>query len=198
MTKLALTGGLCSGKSTVAAMLRARGVPVVDADALGHELLQGEARAEVLARFGDTVAGAGGRPDPARLAAVVFADPAALAALEAILHPRIMARAARELEREAAAGRAVAAVEAALILEAGFERDFDQVWVVAAEEETRIARFVARSRGTREEARARMARQWSEAEQRRRADVVIENNNGLEATARQVDAALTRLKEMQP
>ncbi len=202
MIKLALTGGLCSGKSTVAAMLRERGVFVVDADALGHELLQGEAREAVLARFGAAIAAADGSPDRWRLAAQVFADPGALAALEAILHPRIMARAGEAMERAAAAGRGVGAVEAALILEAGLERGFDQVWVVVAEVETRIARFIARSGaghgGTREQALARMARQWSEAEQRRRADVVIENNNGLEATASLVQAALARLKETQP
>lgn len=199
MLRLAITGGLASGKSTVAGLLRARGIPVVDADALGHELLQGAARAEVIAAFGPGIVEQG-RISPARLAALVFAPgaEAGLARLNRILHPRIMAEAARRLDEYEKQGREVAAVEAALLIEAGLLQGFDAVVLVAAPAALRRERFVRRSGGDEREAAGRMAQQWPDEEKRRRAQFVIENDGTLADLAARVDAMLRQLPKETP
>ncbi|MGH9482022.1 MAG: dephospho-CoA kinase [Terriglobales bacterium] len=196
MIKLAITGGLCSGKSTVSGMLRERGVPVVDADAISHHVLQGEAKAAVVEQFGPGIEGKDGRVVPERLAALVFAPGAhqALTALNKILHPRIIAEADRELRRFGSEGAAMAGVEAALFIEAGRLGGFDKVILVEAGVEERVRRFVARGSGTADQARGRMAHQWSDEEKARYADYIIENDGPLAATARQVEVMLARLQ----
>jgi dephospho-CoA kinase len=197
--RLAITGGLASGKSTVAELLRARGIPVVDADALGHELLQGAARAEVLAALGPGIL-ENGRISPARVAARVFAPGAAaeLAALNRILHPRIMAEAARRLDEYEKQGREAAAVEAALLIEAGLLQGFDHVVLVTAPEALRIARFVQRTGAGEAVARARLAQQWPDERKRPYAHCIIENAGSHADLAAQVDAMLRQMRKETP
>ncbi len=196
MLRLAITGGLCSGKSTVSNFFRAHGCPVADADALGRQILQGDARPEVLTALGAGIARADGALDPARVAEIVFAPggEAALARLNAILHPRIMAAADTQLRAWEREGNWLAGVEAALLIEAGLLAGFGHVLLVVAEPELRIARFIARTGGTRAQAQARMARQWPDERKRSCADLVIANNGSVADLEAQLDAVLARLR----
>ncbi len=177
-------------------MLRHHGCPVVDADAIGHRLLQGEAKAELVQEFGPGILTSSGAISPVRLANLAFApgDGKALEALNRILHPPILAVAAaqmREWERE---GLPIAGVEAALLIEADRLQGFDRVVVVVADVETRVQRFIARTGGTREQAEARIARQMPDADKIQRAHFVVNNNGPLAATERQVEEMLAQLR----
>lgn len=196
MIRLAITGGLCSGKSTVAAILRHHGCPVVDADAIGHRLLQGEAKAALVEQFGQNILTPSGAISPVRLANLAFAPGAdeALQALNRILHPPIVAAAMAELRQWEQEGLPLAGVEAALLIEVNRLEGFDRVVVVVAEVETRIQRFMARTGGTREQAEARIARQMPDAEKIKRAHFVVNNNGTLAETERQVEEMLAQLR----
>jgi dephospho-CoA kinase len=163
MRRVGLTGGLAAGKSTVASFFRELGAFHVDADLIAHALLApgGAAVREVVARFGESIVGADGAVDRKALAAVVFADPRALADLNAIVHPKVRAEIARRIadEESNAAASPVALVDAALLVESGIHRDLDALIVVACTEATQVARAVARGGLTEAEARARVAAQ---------------------------------------
>jgi len=186
-----LTGGIGSGKSTVATMLAQMGADVIDADKVGHEIyLPGtEGFARVVEAFGPEVVGADGFIDRRVLGPKVFADPAELAKLNAIVHPLIVA----ELQARLAAARAAPrttpiVVEAAIMMEAGWAF-FDEIWVVSVSPETAIERVVV-SRGlSREDVEKRIAAQMPIAERRRRADRIIENDGTPEALRASVEAA---------
>jgi len=179
---IGLTGGIGSGKSTVAAMLAELGARVIDADRVGHDVYRpgSEGFCRVSEAFGPDVVGPDGTIDRRVLGARVFADPAALGRLNALLHP-LIGDAIRDRIATAVAGdpdRPVV-VEAAIMLEAGWHF-FDRIWVVLVERETAIARVTA-SRGlTREEVESRIDAQMSNEERRRRADLVIENDGSIE------------------
>jgi len=190
-----LTGGIGTGKSTVAQMIRAAGVPVLDADVLARQVVEpGQpAHAEIAAAWPDVI-GPGGAIDRKRLGARVFSDAAARARLEAITHPRIQERAeaaARELE---AAGQRLAFYEASLLVESNRHRDFDGLVVVTASEEQQLARAIARDGSTREQALARLRSQMPAEEKRRAATHVIDNSGGLASTQRQVDQLIAALR----
>ncbi len=193
-----LTGGIGAGKSTVAAMLREAGVPVLDADTLAREVAEPglPAHAEI-ARVWPDVLGADGRIARAKLAAIVFADPTSRRRLEAITHPRIRERIAAERARLEAAGHALAVLEAALLVETGFHRDLDGLIVVTADEEKRLARVVERDGAPRDRVLARARAQLPEAEKLRVADHVIENSGAREATRAQVHAVLSAIRRSQ-
>jgi dephospho-CoA kinase len=194
-----LTGGIGTGKSTVARLFAARGVPVVDADALARQVVAPGTvgNAEVAAAWPQTI-GADGAIDRKRLAAIVFADPAARARLEAITHPLIQQASAARLTDLAGEGHTLALYEAALLVESGRWQDFDGLIVVTASPETQIARAVARGGITREEAEARVRAQLPTAEKLRVATHVIDNDGDLAATERQVDELLAQLRPRGP
>jgi dephospho-CoA kinase len=187
MKVIGLTGAIGCGKSTVAGMLSRLGVAVVDADALSAEIRETdlEARQAIRERFGTL--------ERRGLAQIVFSDPAALADLEAILHPRVRQLVAERLVELAAAGQPAASIEAIKLLGGPLEERCDQVWVVRCDETHAIDRL-ARSRGMSEEAvRARLAVQTPQDDLLARADVVIDNRGSLEATEQQVSSALATL-----
>lgn len=192
-----LTGGIASGKSTVSAMLAEAGIPVIDADRLAREAVEPGRPAfrEVVEAFGREVVGPDGHLDRKRLAGIVFADPAARARLESIVHPRVF-----EGERAALAHLArgqpggVVVVDAALLLEAGNHRWMDAVVLVLAPREAQIERLVARDRLSRAEAEARLAAQWPLEAKRPYADYEIDNGGSLESTRRQVAAMVEALR----
>jgi dephospho-CoA kinase len=189
--RVGLTGGLASGKSTVARRLAAAGFTVVDADALVAELYRpGQPGARAVEElFGPDALAADGSVDRPAVARLVFADPERLAALERRIHPLVGARFAEI----AARSEGVAVLEATKLVEAGFAPDFDLVVTVEAPIEVRVAR--ARSRGADErDARARLAAQLPDAERRRVARVVIENDGDLDALAEKVDRLIARLR----
>ncbi len=192
---LGLTGGIGSGKSTVAGLFAARGVPVIDADALAREVVApgGTAHAEVAAAWPEAV-GADGAIDRKRLGRIVFADPAARRKLEGLTHPRIQAAAEARLAALAEAGKRLAIYEATLLVESGRYRDFDGLIVVVAARETQIARATARDGLSRAEAEARIDAQMATEEKLRVATEVIDNDGALAATEAQVDVLLAKVR----
>jgi dephospho-CoA kinase len=190
-----LTGGIGAGKSTVAGLFAARGLPVVDADALAREVVApgGPAHADVAAAWPEVIA-SDGAVDRKRLRGIVFADPAARARLEAITHPRIAAAAEARLAALAADGHRLALYEATLLVETGRWRDFDGLIVVTASPETQIGRAMARDRLTRAEVEARMRAQLPTEEKVRVATHVIDNDGARAASEAQVDELLKKLR----
>jgi dephospho-CoA kinase len=192
---LGLTGGIGTGKSTVARMFAARGVAVVDADALAREVVAPglPAHADIAAAWPEVLA-SGGAIDRERLGTIVFADPAARLRLEGITHPRIQALAGERLAAHADAGHRLALYEAALLVESGRWRELDGLIVVTASEATQIARVRARDGLSQAEAQARLRAQLPAAEKIRLATYVIDNDGGPEATQAAVEDLLRRLR----
>lgn len=188
-----LSGGVGSGKSTVAALLAAHGAVVIDADAVAREVVEPGTPgfAAVVSRFGDAVV-ADGRLDRAALAGIVFADERARADLNAIVHPLVGARTA---ELTAAAGPdRVVVYDVPLLVESGLTDGFDIVVMVLADADVRLRRLAGRGMSE-DDARARMAAQASDDERRAVADEIIENNGTIDDLAAAVDALWTRLSE---
>jgi dephospho-CoA kinase len=191
---LGLTGGIGAGKSTVAEMFAARGLPVIDADVLARAVVvPGEpAHAEIAAAWPEVI-GPGGVIDRKRLGAIVFGDLAEKERLEAITHPRIRDLAEARLSALGAAGHRLAIYEATLLVESGRHRDFDGVVVVTASSVTQLRRILARGGLTPAEAKARIAAQAPLADKLRVATHVIHNDGDLAATEAQVARLLAEL-----
>jgi dephospho-CoA kinase len=188
---IGLTGGIGSGKSTVAALLAELGAVVIDADRIGHEAYRAGTGGfeRVVDAFGRGILAADGTIDRRALGALVFSDSAALARLNALVHPLI----ADEIRRRIAAARDEAperpiVVEAAIMLEAGWHF-FDHIWLVSVDRETAVRRLTATRGLTREEVERRIAAQMPEAERRQRADTIIDNSGTLIALRERVEAA---------
>ena len=196
MLRLGLTGGIASGKTAVAAMLRELGFAVLDADSLGHTLIEPGQPAydEVVREFGPAILGSDKRVDRAKLAAVVFADHAKLDRLNALLHPRIEVAAHRQFDEWARdATREAAFVEAALLVEAGFHKKLDGLLVTWCRPEQQLERL--RARGLSEpDARRRIAAQMPVDEKLRYATQKIDCSGTLEETRRQVEALAKKLR----
>jgi dephospho-CoA kinase len=172
-----LTGGIATGKSTFAAALRARGVPVVDADALARAVVEPgtPALGEIVRAFGEEMLGEGGALDRKRLGAVVFADPEARRRLEDITHPAIRRAMLDETARLAAEGHELVFYDAPLLFEVGLDGALDSVVVVWAPRDVQRARVVRRDGISHAEADARLAAQLPIDEKALRADFVVEN-----------------------
>ena len=190
MLKVGLTGGLAAGKSTVARILKELGAEVFDADAIVRDLYvpggQGEAAARDL--FGSAVLDVDGRVDRAKIAEIVFRDPARRHALEARIHPLVRAERAGRFAEAERRGARVAVAEASQILESNTTEDYDRVLLVVAPESERLRRWEERG-GDPEDARRRMSAQIRPAEAVDQAqDVLV--NDGSEAELRHKIAAL--------
>jgi dephospho-CoA kinase len=184
--RIGLTGGIGSGKSTVARLLAERGAVIIDADRIAREVLEPgtPGLAAVVAAFGGGVLTADGALDRPALAAIVFSDPEARARLDGIVHPLVRAR---SVELTAAApSDAVLVNDVPLLVETGQAGSYDLVVVVVTDPGTRIARLVQRGL-TAEDARARIAAQATDDQRRAVADVVLDNSGPLEALTAQVD-----------
>ena len=195
MQRVGLTGGIGAGKSTAAEMLRELGAYVVHADQLGHETYSkgGTARPRVLERFGNEILGDDGEIDRARLAGIVFGDKNERLALEGIVWPEIRKLMSARLAEAEAAGAIVAVVEAAVMLEAGWEDLFDQVWTVETHRDVAKARLMARQSISASEADARLRAQLTSGERAKRSSVVIENRGTVEELKSAVTAAYENL-----
>jgi len=190
-----LTGGIGSGKSTVARMIAELGVPVLDADLLLREVLApGQPGTAEVAAAWPEVMRPDGTVDRRLLGSIVFRDPAARARLEAITHPRIQALAEERAAELARSGHRLAVYEASLLVETGRHRDLDGLVVVTAAPETQIARAVARGGLTPVEARARLAAQLPLADKIRVATAIIDNDGDLAATRAQVERLVASLR----
>jgi dephospho-CoA kinase len=195
MVKLVgLTGGIGSGKSTVAAMLRELGIPVIDADVIAREVVApGLPAYRDIVRAWTAVIASDGSIDRKQLAALVFADPESKSRLEAITHPRIRERIATEVAALAAAGHRLVVLEAALLVETGMHRELDGLVVVVASEATQVTRVMARDACTHEAALARVRAQMPLAEKVRVADQIVENDGSTAETRARVAAILPAL-----
>lgn len=189
MMLVGLTGGIGSGKSTAAMSFARHGIPSVDADKIGHEAIGpgGVAERSVLEAFGETII-TDGAIDRAKLGSVVFGDATALARLNALVHPAIIAEVARRCGAHAEAGAPVCIIDAALLGEAGLKDAWvEKLIVVRAPEELRLRRL-AEGRGMQEEeARRRIGAQSDPEKKVALADYVIENGSTIEALNAQVD-----------
>jgi dephospho-CoA kinase len=188
MRKIGLTGGIASGKSTVAAMLRELGFDVIFADEISRRLLDPgqSAYEETVREFGREIVRPDGTLDRKKIAAIVFADRAQLARLNAIIHPRVEAQILKQFadwEREE--NRPVAFVEAALLVEAGYMKNLDGLVVTWCRPEQQVERLVARGM-TDEEARTRIGAQMPVEEKLKLADHKIDCSGTIEETRRQV------------
>jgi dephospho-CoA kinase len=215
MLRVGLTGGLGSGKTTVAAIFRSLGAQVMEADAVGRAMMQpGEAvYGEIVKAFGSTVVRADGTLDRRKLATIAFAD-GRLAELNAIVHPPVIAEQRRWMDAlEKDQPDAVAIYETALLFEASkaagtrdWQERFDRRILVTAPEALRIARYVARMGGPdpdasiraalEEEARERIAAQMTDEEKMRMSDTIIRNDASFEDVARQTEAVYRELSTL--
>lgn len=195
MLLVGLTGGIASGKSTVAAMLIERGADVIDADEISREIVEPgeEAWGKIVEHFGDEILREDARLDRDKLAAIVFSDESQRRILNEITHPRVMDQMAQRMAALAGTD-AIVVCDVPLLTERGSQNLFPIIVVVEAADEIRIERL-QRSRGyTREQAIERIAAQATAEERRAIADVVIENDGDLDALTAQVDALWARLQ----
>ncbi len=199
MSYFGLAGGIACGKSTVARYFQDLGAEVIDADRIGHELIQPQLPAyrELVEAFGEGILGPANEIDRKRLGAIVFADDLKLHRLNVILHPRIIAR-VEELAREASSARprSVVIVDAALIFEAGIGGRFRKVIVAWCRPEQQLERCMAKAGLSRAEAERRIQSQMSADEKRRRADFVVDCSGTLEETRRHVEALYPKLQRL--
>ncbi len=196
MLVIGLTGGIASGKSTVAAMLRELGAPIVDADLLAREVVEPgtPALAEIASRFGADMLDADGRLDRKRLAARVFSSDVSRAQLNAITHPRIAEASRAAMGAMAAQGHPVALYEAALLVENRVHLGLDGLIVVAVSEDEQIARLCRRDGIDPDAARARLAAQLPLAAKVAVADWVIDNGGSTDDTRAQVGRVWREVK----
>jgi dephospho-CoA kinase len=198
MLRIGLTGGIASGKSTVAALLRDYEYPVLDADSIARELVEpGQAAYnEVVREFGDGILNKGGALDRPKLGAIVFSDALKRARLNQILHPRIQEVVSNwftALDRPG--GPDIAFEDAALILEAGAKKNLDRVVVCWCTPEQQLERLQQRGLSP-ADAKLRIAAQMPLEEKRRLADDVIDCSRSIEETQRQVRLVLEKLKQL--
>jgi dephospho-CoA kinase len=189
MIKVALTGGIATGKSYVLDQFRRRGVPCLDADELAHGVTAAgtEATAAIAERFGADILAADGAVDRRKLGPIVFADSAARRALEAITHPAVYRAINAGLRAfELVGDGAFAVVGVPLLFETGAEKGFDKVIVTACAPQTQLARLIERGL-TEDAARQRLAAQWPTDQKVARADFVVTTDAAFAETDRQVD-----------
>jgi dephospho-CoA kinase len=196
MLRVGLTGGIAAGKTTVASMLRERDVPVLDADPLGHALLElGQATyGEVVAAFGKDILDSYGNVNRAKLGALIFGDAEKRARLNQILHPRILGVVQKWFAAlDEPDGPEFAVVEAALLVEANYTEKLDKLIVCWCRPEQQMERLL--QRGLSEpEAQQRVAAQMPLDEKRKKAHVVIDCSGSFEETERQVNQAVEQLR----
>jgi dephospho-CoA kinase len=201
MLRVGLTGGLASGKSFVGRALAGLGCLLIQADELGHQVLEpgGEAYDGVIREFGSGIVRADGTIDRPRLGALVFQDSQRLAALNALVHPPVWARERRLLDDYAAAHpHGIAVVEAAILVETGSYRDYAKLIVAVCSEEQQIERAMSRDGMAREQVLDRLRRQMPLAEKIKYADYVIDTSGAKESTVAQTRAVYQALLALNP
>jgi dephospho-CoA kinase len=202
MLRVGLTGGIATGKSTVGAMLRELGCHLLDADKIAHRMIEpgGEAYDQVVLEFGTGILTPDGRVDRGKLGAIVFADPARMARLNAIVHPPVLAALDREFAAiERTEPQAIAVADAALLIEAGYASKVHVMVVTWCTPEQQLGRLTQRDgdKGlTIEQARQRIAAQMPAQEKRKLGDEAIDCSGSLEHTHEQVVALFTKFKDM--
>lgn len=196
MVVIGLTGGIASGKSTAARYLAEKGAHMIDADKLGHRVYEAGRPAfdKVVAAFGDDVVGEDGEIDRRVLGGKVFGSPEQLKRLTDIAWPEILAMATEEISQARRQGASIVVLEAAVLLEANWQSDVDEVWVVTVEPDVAIARATARDGVDEAAVQARIDAQLSNAERVALADVVIANGGSEAELLSKLDAEWQRLR----
>ena len=196
MKLVGLTGGIASGKSTVAKILQSLGAAIVNADDLAREVVEPghEAWKEIVASFGADILQSDQTLDRQKLRTLIFNQPEARKRLESIIHPRVRALAEERIRQYAAAGYPVAIYEVPLLFEGNLQEWLRPVILVACDVETQTARLQNRDHLTAADAEKHIAAQMSLKDKRRLADYVIENNGSLEDLERQTRQILEELK----
>lgn len=203
MLRVGLTGGIATGKSTVGAILRELGCHVIEADKIANRFTEpgGPAFEPVVQEFGQSILTPEGRIDRSKLGAIVFADPERLARLSAIVHPLVLRDHDREFaDIESTDPHAIAVVEAALLIEAGYYKKLDYLVVTWCTPAQQLQRLTQRDSGkglTVEQACQRIASQMPAEEKRRMADMEIDCSGSLAHTREQVEALVARLRVME-
>ena len=194
---IGLTGGIASGKSTVARFFRDREVPVIDADILGHRTYEpgSETHAAVVAAFGPELVAQDGSIDRKVLGGKVFGRPDELRRLTDIVWPGIRKLAGEAFSELETAGNRLCVLEAAVLFEAGWEDLVDEIWVVVVDPDIAVRRLSDRNGLDEPAARARIASQLSNAERIARSHTVIENNGTLDDLERRIDQAWDELQQ---
>lgn len=193
MIVIGLTGGIGSGKSEVSRMLKEFGAEIIDADRVGHEayLPNTETYDKVVAEFGDDILQTDGAIDRKKLGARIFVEPEARERLNAIVHPRMYAMVEERIQRLREQSATAVVLDAAILIEAGWDSLVDEVWVVAAPEEMVVQRIGQRNGLPAEQVRQRIRAQITLEERARHAAVVIDNNEGLDELSAQVQEVWT-------
>lgn len=200
MLKVGLTGGLACGKTFVGEVLAGYGCLLIQADELGHQVLEpgGEAYDKVVGEFGPEILGPGGRIDRRRLAALVFGSPDRLERLNSLVHPPVVRR--EEQLTAAFAARepqGIAVVEAAILIETGSYRRFDRMILVTCTEEQQRERALRRNGADEADVAARLSRQMPLAEKRKFAHFVIDTSGDKDYTLRQTRAVYEALRRIE-
>src|SRR6267142_2423289 len=194
MLILGLTGSIGMGKSTTAKLFAEAGVPVYDADAMVHQLYEGEAVRAIEAAFPGTTAD--GKVDRKRLSARVVHDPAAIRQLEQIVHPMLGASRQKFFDDAERSGAPVVVVDVPLLFETGGEKRVDTVVVVTTSPENQRERILARGTMTNEALDSILARQLPDAEKRQRADFVVDTSHGLDPVRTAIRDILAEVVKM--
>ena len=196
MLTIGLTGGIGSGKSTVANWFKSRGVPVIDADQTVHDLFEADAQliSRLVQEFGAEISSPDGGIERRKLGQIVFSDPDARKRLEEIVHPRVRESMGRSRDELAESGVRLCVWDVPLLFETGFSQYVDQVWVVWVPREVQVERVLARDALTLPEVEARLQAQWPLAEKRRQADVVSDNSGTRQDTIHRLEEAWVGLQ----
>jgi len=196
MKVIGLTGGIGSGKSTVAQFLAELGAVILDADKIGHEVFRPDSGGwrEIVAAFGKQILASDGNIDRKKLGDIVFGNAESLSRLNQIMHPRMYDVVKAQLEEYRRQGMRVVVLEAALLLETGWTSLVDEVWVTTASESTVLKRLEERTGLSQAESLARIRSQLPSAERARHADVVINTDCGLDESKSKVKELWQRLQ----
>ena len=195
MITIGLTGGIASGKSTVSAELRRLGLPIFDADAEAKLAVAkgSEGLAQVIDALGSEYLTDEGELNRAKVAERVFHDKEALRTIEAIIHKIVWARAEQFMQENRSAEKQLVVLDVPLLIECGWHKLVDSVWLVAVSRKQQIERAMLRSGMTADEVEARIAAQMSLAEKKKYADIVLDNSGTLEETLAAVHKELAQL-----
>ncbi|MFL2755778.1 MAG: dephospho-CoA kinase [Dehalococcoidia bacterium] len=191
MITIGLTGGIATGKSLVSQLLEEYGAFVINADLLAHKLYLPETAGfnELVVHFGDTILNIDGTIDRNKLASIVFSDKSEMDNLNSIMHPLIyedIKRLISDLSEKSEKNYLIVIVEAAILIEAGWQDLFDQIWVVSSNAENVISRLMTRNGLTREESLKRINSQMSLEDRLKYADVIVENNGDINSLSSKI------------
>ncbi len=198
MRIIGITGGIGSGKTTASEYLKSRGFHVIDADRIGHEIMQPgmPVLIELAMVFGGDILDDNGVLNRKKLAEAAFADPQNKKMLDSITHKEIFEEIRRRMDILSDQGVKIVFLDAALLFETGLENTCEQTWLIDAEDKIRIKRAMDRDGSTRDQVLARLKNQMSSEEKRKRASHIIDNSGDLEQLYKQLDVLISGLEKL--